>query len=692
MSKRPGGAGDAGEGGEALARLGVEEHGVAVAEGAAAHVLPGDAHRGLVGEERRVGQHLAGAPVEGLAAHHRRVPGVEDGEHLGVGGEALGQLEEARGELADALGAHRGGHLGRGRVEAAAVARPHAAHGVGHRREAALLHVVEGGGEGLAALDHDLVGAVLGDVAHLEEALHVHLAHRRLAVDGLVHERLGVARLVALVVAVAAVAVHVDDDVHAEALPPLGGEVGGLGHGLRVLPVDVEDGDLEHPRDVGGVAGGAAVLGVGGEADLVVDDDVDRAARGVAGQPGEVQRLGDDALAHEGGVAVDEQRQDPPARGGIVAHAVLLGAGAALDDGVDELEVAGVERHRQVHALARRGSAVARVPEVVLHVAAAEEALGVGVLERGEDLAHALAHEVGHDVEAPAVGHAEDDLLGAVLGRLLDDEVAEGDEALRALEREALGPRAVAAVDELLEDLGVAQLGEDAELLLLGEGQPVPRGLHALLEPVALLGILDGGVLDADGAAVRLLQGAEDLAQGGHRGHAGEVDGGEGLVEVLREEVEVAEVELGRGVLGRSQGVDVGEEVPADPVSVEELVDPRLDGRLGEDVAVVGVARRAGRDRRQDGGREGVVQAVGEVAVGERKPGRAGKQRAPVRRRGEPRVEVGAPSWVHGGGVLQVLGVELFDEAGVDAEIQGHRRRANTPGAAPAPQVRAPEA
>src|SRR6202044_1006507 len=36
----------------------------------------------------------------------------------------------------------------------------------------------------------------------------------------------------------------------------------------------------------------------------------------------------------------------------------------------------------------------------------------------------------------------------------------------------------------------------------------------------------------------------------------------------------------------------------------------------------------------------------------------------------------------------QVLGVQLLDEAGVDAEIEGHRCRPNTAGAAPAPASR----
>jgi hypothetical protein len=49
--------------------------------------------------------------------------------------------------------------------------------------------------------------------------------------------------------------------------------------------------------------------GRGGEADLVVHDDVHGAAGPVPAQLRQVQRLGDHALAGERGVAVDEHRQ-----------------------------------------------------------------------------------------------------------------------------------------------------------------------------------------------------------------------------------------------------------------------------------------------------------------------------------------------------------------------------------------------
>ena len=97
--------------------------------------------------------------------------------------------------------------------------------------------------------------------------------------------------------AAAAVADQVDDDVLVELLAEVEGELGDPHAGLGVVAVDVEDRRLDHPGDVGGVERRARRRRRGGEADLVVDDDVDRAAGAVAAQLRQVQRLGDDALA-----------------------------------------------------------------------------------------------------------------------------------------------------------------------------------------------------------------------------------------------------------------------------------------------------------------------------------------------------------------------------------------------------------
>ena len=112
--------------------------------------------------------------------------------------------------------------------------------------------------------------------------------------------------------------------------------------GLGVLAVDVEDRHLDHLGDVGAIPGRSALAGRGGEADLVVHHDVDRAAGLVPGELREVERLGDQPLAGERGVAVDQDRQAQPAV--LVLEPPLLGPHPPLDHRVDRLEVAGVGR------------------------------------------------------------------------------------------------------------------------------------------------------------------------------------------------------------------------------------------------------------------------------------------------------------------------------------------------------------
>ena len=92
--------------------------------------------------------------------------------------------------------------------------------------------------------------------------------------DG-VHDGLGEHGLVNLVVSVLAVAHQVDNHVLMPGGAPLGGNVGHQHHGLRVVRVYVENWGVHHPAHVGAVGGRAGVAGVGGEADLIVGNNVD---------------------------------------------------------------------------------------------------------------------------------------------------------------------------------------------------------------------------------------------------------------------------------------------------------------------------------------------------------------------------------------------------------------------------------
>ena len=103
--------------------------------------------------------------------------------------------------------------------------------------------------------------------------------------------------------------------------------------------------------------------------------------------------------------------------------------------------------------------------------------------------------------------------------------------------------------------------------------------LHAILQPLLLLRILDVHVLGADGIAVRGAEAIEDLTQRLERLHVGG-DGAAGRLDRTRKEgtIEVPDREaVGGGiqlfVVARlaAQRVGVGDEVAADAISVDQL-------------------------------------------------------------------------------------------------------------------------
>ena len=259
--------------------------------------------------------------------------------------------------------------------------------------------------------------------------------------DEPVHDRLGERRLVALVVAEAPVAEHVDDDGLVELLPVFGRDLGAEHHRLGIVAVDVEDRRLDELGDVGRIGRGARIARIGGEADLVVDDEMQRAAGAVAAQARKPEAFRDDALAGEGRVAVDEQRQHLRALEDVV-ELVLLGAHLAEHHGIDDLEMRRIGGQRQMHAVAVE-FAVRRSAEVVLDVARAFDLVGRGrtALELVEDDAVRLAHHLAQHVEPAAMRHAEADLAQAELAAALDDLLERRDHRLGAVEAEALGSR-----------------------------------------------------------------------------------------------------------------------------------------------------------------------------------------------------------------------------------------------------------
>jgi hypothetical protein len=418
------------------------------------------------------------------------------------------------------------------------------------------------------------------DVAELDQMPEENVADGRMVLDGRVHERLGEARLVALIVAVAAVAEHVDHDILVELLPELERELDGGDRSDGVVAVDVEDGHAEHFRHARAVGRRGTVDRRGGEADLVVDDDVDRAAGAVALKLREIERLGHDALADERGVAVQQDGQHLAALARVV-KSPLPGAGLALNHGIDGLEMTGIRREADADLDARGSGRDRFEAEVILHVTVAHRGVGHVVLgEFVEDELVVLAQDVGEDVEAAAVGHAHDDLLDAVARAVLHDLVEERDDGLPALERETLLAD-VAGVEELLEQLALEQVRQHPLFLRVGEAVLAQRArFEPVAQPAADGEILDVHVLDAGVAAVGLLHQRDDRAQG-HVDLPAAEDELELGVEIGLGELHVLERDLGRGALAEVERVELGDAVAEAAVGADQRVHPCLLDPVG---------------------------------------------------------------------------------------------------------------
>lgn len=141
----------------------------------------------------------------------------------------------------------------------------------------------------------------------------------------------------------------------------------------------------------------------------------------------------------------------------------------------------GAERHRH---------AGGRTEVLVL-------ALSCGLLaaKLGEDLPQRLAHHVAQHVQAPAVRHADDHVVDALLRAAVDERLHAGDERLGALEAKALRG-GVLVGEERLEHLGPREAVEH-EALVVRREEVRPGELDALAQPVALLAVGDVHVLHA---------------------------------------------------------------------------------------------------------------------------------------------------------------------------------------------------
>ncbi len=227
-------------------RLGamVDDGGVALAERAAARVLARDAHRRSFEQQRAERERFGERPVD-LVAVERRAPRREDAGELRVRFEAVGEGRERGDDAIELLARNAGVDVRRRRLRRTGSDRC--------RRPCTRLGLVERLFHPRPEVLERVLGVFEREVAAIDEQLGVELADRTALPDHLVHAGLGERGLVALVVPVAPVADHVDDDVFLEHVAELEGQPDRADRRFGIVAVDVEDRRLHRLGDVGGV-------------------------------------------------------------------------------------------------------------------------------------------------------------------------------------------------------------------------------------------------------------------------------------------------------------------------------------------------------------------------------------------------------------------------------------------------------
>ena len=250
-----------------------------------------------VEHQRAECERLAGRPVDPLAGVDRRLLGFELARDLRVEVEVLGRAAQRRADLAQLGVGHRGrivlelavgGGLpdaGPRTLEPVRLVGLVALRGIGGFREP--------DGEGVPHVRRRL----RRDHALLLQLRRIERARGALRADLPVHGRLREGRLVALVVAVAAVADEIEHHVGLELAPIGRRQLGRVDHRLDLVAVHVEDRRLHGFGDIGAVESRVGMRRDRGEADLVVHHQVQRAAGAIADQLAHRERLVDQPLA-----------------------------------------------------------------------------------------------------------------------------------------------------------------------------------------------------------------------------------------------------------------------------------------------------------------------------------------------------------------------------------------------------------
>ena len=251
---------------------------------------------------------------------------------------------------------------------------------------------------------------------------------------------------------------------------------------------------------------------------------------------------------------------------------------------------------------------------MIFDVARAADVSRVGGAARElvEDRPERLAHDVGEDVETAPVRHAHVDLSHAGEATIFDDRFERRNRAFAAVEAEALRAD-IFAREKLFPLLGLDHLGQDRLLALGRELHRILGAFDPVLDEAPFLDVRDVHVLEADVAAVGLLQHAHDLA------HRGFLEAERSADPDRPVEVGIAEAVIGRSQVRRdvhprqAEGIEPGGEVPADAIGPDQ--HHRANAVVGRAADRIGIAGRR-RGALRCGGPDFLDRRLGRIEAG----------------------------------------------------------------------------
>ncbi len=482
----------------------VMDNRVTVEEGAATGVFTGQAHRNAFVNQGGISQVFSAAPIEQLLAGGHQLAIAVDFRYTGLHFDTFRHRTDAFSQLLQTFRIH---FIRIALVPLVVeVGRP--GKGV-HIHRTPLLYHAFAGIQRIAVKVNLLSRVFQRRNFLLLQLVSIDFARGRMLFDFLVHQRLGCARLVGFVMAVTAVAHQVDKDIAFEGITEIQRQTGNESNGFRVIRVNVENRRLNHLTDIGTVWRRTRIQRVGGgKANLVVDNDTHGTADFVTAGFRHVQGFLNHALAGNGGVAVDGNRQNFVAA--WLVQTIQTGAYGTDNHRADDLQVRRVKRQRQVDQTAF-GFHIGREAHVVLHVAGAE-VFFMFARELVEQVLRFFTQHVDQHVQTATVRHAQHHFAGAAFACMADHLFEHRDQGITPFQREAFRPREFGA-EVAFQPFCSGQFTEEALFLCRGEARFTGYRFNTLLDPAFFLSRGDMHVFRADGAAVGLLEGGNQVAQ-----------------------------------------------------------------------------------------------------------------------------------------------------------------------------------